>query len=52
MLNTPQIMTTKKYCKINRCSDETARKDFNGLVDLKVISPSGQGRSVKYILVK
>jgi len=33
MLTNQEAMTTKKYCKLGHCSDETARKDFNQLLE-------------------
>ncbi len=50
LLKTGEPLTTRKYCKINKCSDETARKDFNHLLELKIIRSLDQGRSVKYVL--
>lgn len=44
--------TTAKWAKIARCSQDTALRDINGLVELRVLerSPAG-GRSTKYELV-
>ncbi len=50
MLKTNEIMTTKKYCKLNKCSDETARKDFQDLIDFNLIKSVGEGRSRGYQL--
>lgn len=50
MLEHSEIMTTKKYCKLGRCSDETARKDFNRLLEAGLIARSGRGRTTGYIL--
>ncbi|MDD5496715.1 MAG: Fic family protein [Candidatus Omnitrophica bacterium] len=50
MLEGPGKMTTKKYCKLGRCSDETARKDFNKLLKLGLIQKIGEGRTTGYIL--
>lgn len=50
MLRNNEMMTTKKYCKLNQCSDETARKDFLCLIRLKLIQESGQGRARTYQL--
>lgn len=50
MIQKNEDMNTKKYCKINKCSDEAARKDFNVLIKLGLIEPIGQGRSRKYLL--
>lgn len=50
MLLNNEKVTTKKYCKFNKCSDETARKDFSILLDLELISAIGEGRSRGYIL--
>jgi Fic family protein len=51
MIRKSEEMTTRKYCKINKCSDETARKDFIDLVNLKIIESLGKGRSRKYKLI-
>ncbi len=51
MLQTEQGITTKKYCKMNKCSDETARIDFNTLIELKIVKKQGKGRSTKYYLL-
>ncbi len=50
MLENPEAMTTKKYCKLGRCSDETARKDFNRLIEIGLIEKIGEGRTTSYIL--
>jgi Fic family protein len=50
MLRGDEKMTTKLYCRVNKCSDETARKDFLSLVELNIIVPEGQGRSSGYVL--
>jgi Fic family protein len=50
MLESGEFISTQKYCKLNKCSDETARKDFNLLQELKLIEAEGSGRSTKYIL--
>jgi len=50
MLDNDGFISTRKYCKLNRCSDETARKDFHLLQELKLIKAEGSGRSTKYIL--
>lgn len=50
MLENPNAMTTKKYCKLGRCSDETARKDFNRLMEMGLIEQIGHGRATGYIL--
>lgn len=50
MLENPEKMTTKKYCKLGRCSDETARKDFNKLLKAGLIRKIGEGRTTGYIL--
>ncbi len=52
MLKANEPMTTKKYHKINKCSDETARKDFNHLIKLQLIIAKGDGRSRNYQLSK
>ena len=44
------FLNTKTYCKTNRCSDETARKDFNEMLALKLIEAVGEGRGRKYKL--
>lgn len=50
MLRKTETMTTRKYCKMNKCSDETARKDFNELLDMALIEATGSGRSREYKL--
>ena len=50
MLENPEAMTTKKYRKLGRCSDETARKDFNHLLEAGLIEKIGRGRTTGYIL--
>ncbi|MFC1620725.1 Fic family protein [Candidatus Omnitrophota bacterium] len=50
MLEHSEKMTTKKYCKLAQCSDETARKDFNRLLEIGVIQKIGRGRTTGYIL--
>ena len=50
MLEHPEKMTTKKYCKLGQCSDETARKDFNRLLEAGLIQKIGDGRTTGYVL--
>jgi Fic family protein len=50
MLRDDKKMTTKLYCRLNKCSDETARKDFLSLVELSIVAPDGKGRSSGYVL--
>lgn len=50
MLETEESISTRKHCKLNKCSDESARKDFNRLQEMGIIKSSGSGRSRKYIL--
>ena len=50
MIESGEKITTKKYCKLCQCSDETARKDFNSLLNLGVIEKIGTGRTTGYIL--
>ena len=50
MLENPEAMTTQKYCKLGQCSDETARKDFNRLLEAGLIQKIGGGRTTGYIL--
>ena len=50
MIRSDEKMTTKLYCRLNKCSDETARTDFLSLVEMKIVVPSGKGRSSGYIL--
>ncbi|MBI4398788.1 MAG: Fic family protein [Candidatus Omnitrophica bacterium] len=50
MLEHPEAMTTKKYCKLGQCSDETARKDFNRLLEAGLIEKIGHGRTTGYVL--
>ncbi|MFC2149827.1 Fic family protein, partial [Candidatus Auribacterota bacterium] len=51
MLEHPEKMTTRKYCKLCRCSDETARRDFNRLLKSGLIQKTGIGRATGYTLV-
>lgn len=50
MLRTKEPITTRKYCKLNSCSDETARQDFLHLVEWKLLKAVGLGRSRSYEL--
>jgi len=50
MLEHSEKMTTTKYCKLGKCSDETARKDFNRLLAAGLIQKIGDGRTTGYIL--
>jgi len=50
MLEHSEKMTTKKYCKLAKCSDETARKDFNRLLEAGIVQKTGKGRTTGYIL--
>ena len=50
MVEKGELISTQKYCKINKCSDETARKDFNLLQEMKLIEAKGSGRSTQYVL--
>ena len=50
MLEKGELISTQKYCKLNQCSDETARKDFHLLQELKLIEAKGSGRSTQYTL--
>lgn len=50
LLEHPEAMTTKRYCKLGQCSDETARKDFNRLLEAGLIEKIGGGRTTGYIL--
>ncbi len=50
MLENRQKLTTKKYCKMIHCSDETARKDFNLLLKVGLVLKVGRGRAIGYIL--
>ncbi len=52
MLESNRPLTTKIYCKLGRCSDETARKDFNRMIELGIIKKRGQGRTTGYLLNK
>lgn len=51
MAKSGEEMTTKKYLKINKCSDETARKDFTQLMEFGLIRSEGKGRETRYVLV-
>lgn len=48
MMEHEEWISTLKYCKLNHCSDETARKDFIQLMELGLIKAEGSGRSTKY----
>lgn len=50
MLENSEAMTTRKYCKLGVCSDETARKDFNRLLEMGLIDKIGSGRATGYVL--
>lgn len=50
MLKNIEKITTKQYCKLCKCSDETARKDFNRLLKAGIIEKIGSGRTTGYIL--
>ena len=50
MLEHSEKMTTRKYCKLAQCSDETARKDFNNLLEFGLVEKIGQGRTTAYVL--
>ena len=50
MLEHPEKMTTQKYCKLSQCSDETARKDFNRLLEAGLLQKIGGCRTTGYIL--
>ncbi len=50
MMNTGESLSTRKYCKLNDCSDETARKDFIFLESCSLIRGDGSGRSSVYFL--
>ena len=52
MISSSEKITTKKYCKLCKCSDETARKDFNRLIDAGIVKRTGEGRNTGYILKK
>lgn len=50
MLQTGEPMTTRRYCKINKCSDETARRDFLKFMEWGILEAVGEGRSRGYKL--
>jgi len=50
MLEHSEKMTTRKYCKLCQCSDETARKNFNQLLEMGIIEKIGRGRTTGYVL--
>ena len=50
MMESGEWITTRKYCKLNRCSDETARKDFIHLMKLGLLTAEGSGRSTAYAI--
>ena len=44
-------LTTSKYAKINHCSQDTALRDFNDLIEKGMLLKSGEGgRSANYLL--
>lgn len=46
-------LTSSKYAKINKCSQDTALRDLNDLVNKKLIKKSSDGgRSTEYFLIK
>lgn len=50
MMGSGEWISTRKYCKLNHCSDETARKDFLQLKNLGLLKTQGSGRSTQYCL--
>ncbi len=52
LLEHSEKITTKKYCKLNHCSDETARQDFNHLLELNLLQKTGAARTTGYLLRK
>ena len=50
MMASGEWISTRKYCKLNHCSDETARKDFLQMLELGLIKAEGSGRSTQYLL--
>ena len=50
LIKNDQRLSTRIYCKLNKCADETARKDFQLLEELDIIRSVGAGRSVEYEL--
>jgi Fic family protein len=50
LIKNDQRLSTRIYCKLNKCADETARKDFKLLEELDIIQSVGAGRSVEYEL--
>ena len=49
MMESSEWISTRKYCKLNCCSDETSRKDFLQLLELGLIKAEGSGRSTQYL---
>jgi len=46
-------LTTSKYAKIEKCSQDTALRDIKGLLDLGILEKdAGGGRSTSYSLVE
>ena len=50
MMASGEWISTRKYCRLGRCSDETARKDFLQMLELGLIKAEGAGRSTQYLL--
>ncbi|MBI1977540.1 MAG: DeoR family transcriptional regulator [Candidatus Omnitrophica bacterium] len=50
MLEHSEKITTRKYRKLAQCSDETARKDFNQMLEAGLIQKIGDGRTTGYVL--
>lgn len=48
LIKNDQRLSTRIYRKLNKCSDETARKDFRKLIELDILRSVGAGRAVEY----
>lgn len=44
-------LTTTKWAKMCNCSQDTATRDINDLIDKKILKKVGTGRSTHYILI-
>ncbi len=51
-VKTNQYITNREYRDLNKVSDETARTELNDLVDKRVFTTKGRGRSHSYVLIK
>lgn len=45
-------LTSSKWAKICNCSQDSATKDINDLIDKKILKKVGDGRNTHYVLNK